>query len=1340
MEKFVENTVKNIIKPGAYNIRLISDYELAAISEVRFSEKDLVSKSHCLDSAVFGAVDTKCSVCMKTRCDGHMGLITLPIPIPRAVCIGHIKQLLRVICPVCAHVVLPEETKKKIMEFPPYMRLRTIRDEIDKILARNPIMICPHCGKRITLIEISGSEPLVKFMLTKDVQINPLAIATLLNLFTEIDLVGYNEDWHPKNFFTIYIPIVPNKLRLKLFDSTTSVLGSYYKSIIEEIVPELSKVIKAFPTNNYLKIPVGDLGTKFNHYYDQLNAYYYLITDPTTESVKEASLQLINKRDRKHIDPANSLLGRLKGKGKKLFSKGIIDSRHDCSARTVLGGAPDASVISCMVPEFIANKLSKTYPVYAENLKTMKAIVAAMGNPGNYNNVEIPHVVKIMHNRMNTIRKIESKNAVSEAALLAPGDKVEMSLIDGDFVMQSRYPSVREESWSSLQIKRDKNSIITIPLAICEMKMADFDGDEAQIFVSSSNNYAIEQLLLHSLYKQCIAYKDGFPAIFYTKDSAEGVPRIKNGKTSLIQNWKAVYPAVNAFTAIEEILPKDLNYSSDKLIIKNGKIGEKSNFNDKEFYKYIGSFYGTKYICDVIDKVSQTAYDLNKNDGITLGFTIRVTDSALRSEIIKAKSDLMEELIRNEKSNDPDKEVKQIIAIQKIQVPLKTKLKEDISKTELSSYANRLEELYTMVVSAGQVMTDSGGRLSNILAEGSRTTCAYPRYSVDPRAYGYIDAGYMEDPGAVEQLYNAVAERKALYDKGVSVGTQGYMQKRFCMFFGSAMVGFAGEITDGRRLIALQYGANGTDPRLHCKLSLPKIDLSDKKYSHDTELKFVAGKIAEWKNRYAIHTHEIASNIISDNWTSGVDWNMFIKMNCKPGITPDEIIDKLIMEIKNIFLPQGISKAKPLVYEEYGNGSSINSIFSDPDISLINLYYHIYYFRSIFRQYELTDGIYRKIIENFRRMLCNGGEPAGAKAAVAISEPLTQAVLHAIHGHAGGVSLNRIVRTNGSARFEELIGGASFKNNIVTIGLYDDSKENTENYAKSLETFYLSDILVNSSINITNGIDSIIRDEFPDMDYDNLSFSEYYIQMTWNITSIAAYNIHPVDVINSLMKNYPEIMFIGGYILNSSEVKMHIYFKPDITINEIFSLSEEFGNKIRSTVIHGEYLINCFVSENMSNPGHFLIEANEVSDGIMALENLIYDPEIDPGLCRSTNIETMVNLFGLCEAVAQTQAELTYAASHLSATSGVLQKHYNLVSHILFANGKFSGASRYSIRNDEYSDPLKKINFEDVKKELADATITNRPEPCGDGYVSAYFFGELPPYGDGASKVILYEN
>lgn len=1316
---------KDAIKPGAYNIRLISDYELAAISEVRFSEKDLISKSHCLDSGVFGAVDTKCSICKKTQCDGHMGLITVPCPIPRSLCTTSIKQLLSVTCPKCAHIVLGKEMKDKIMELPPYMRYRQIKDEVDKVITKeNNVILCPHCGKKTSLIEVEGNEPVMRYMVHKDTQINPQAIAMMFNMFTEVDVMGWNDDWHPKNFFTVYIPIVPNKLRLKLFDSTTSVLGSYYKAIIEEIIPELIKIIKTIPTTNWVSLPKGELSNKFNHYYDRLNAYYSLITDPTTEAVKETSLQLINKKDRKHVDPSNSLLGRLKGKGKKLFSKGIIDSRHDCSARTVLGGAPDAKMIQVTVPEFIANKLSKMYPVYEQNLKTMKQLVAAMGNPRLAGDVTIPRVVRVHHNRSHTLRKIEISNAATEAALLMPGDKVELSLVNGDFVMQSRYPSMREESWSSLQVKRDDNSIVSIPLAICEMKMADFDGDEAQIFVSSSNNYAMEQLLLHSIYKQCLAYKDGAPATFYTKDSAEGVPRIKKGKKSFIKGWKACYPMVDAFSEIEKSLPKGLNYESEKLVIKDSKIQDKSNFNDKEFYKYVGSFHGNRYICDIIDQVSQTAYDLNKNDGVTLGFNIRIFSPELRKEIQETKDKLMQTLAKEEQTNDPDKDVKQIIAIQKIQPDLKAKLKKDIEGTELASYSNRLEELYTMLVSAGQVMEEGGTRILPTLAEGSRTTAAYPRYSIDPCAYGYIDSGYLEDPGAVDQLYNARSERKNLYDKGASVGEQGYMQKRFCMLFGMIMTDFSGAITDGKRLVALQYGVNGTDPRLHVKLQMVHPDFNDKKYANDKELKHVAKVIKEWKDRYATFTHETQSNIVADNWTSGFDWNQFIKRNCKPGQTDDAVIDKLIGELKNIFVPHGMR----------------TGILRDDEKTMLNLYYHIYYFRTIFRQYELDDRTYDLVIENFRRILVHGGEPIGVKGALAISEPLTQAVLHSIHGHAAGVDLNRLIRTNGTDRFEELVGGASFSNSVITLGLYDDSKENTTRYAQSLETFYLADILVNASINISAGVDTIMKKEYPDVPFDDLTCSEYYIQMTWNIVPIASYRIHPTDVIDALMSNYEEILFIGGYILNSSEIKVHVYFKPDITINRVFSLSEEWATKIRSTVIHGEYLINCFVSENMSNPGHYIIEANEVKDDIAALENLIYRPEINPALCRSTNINTMIDLFGLCEGIAQTQAELTYAAQHLSATSGVLQKHYIALTHVTFISGRFAGASRYTIRNDEYTDPMKKINFEDVRKEIVDATISNRPEPCGDGYVSAYFFGEIPPYGDGASKVILYEN
>ena len=1313
----------NVIKPGSYKIKLMSDYELSTLSEINFSEKDLISKTHCLDSALFGAVDISCAICRKNKCAGHMGLITLPVPLPRILATNHLKTLVKCLCPKCGKIVLKNEIKEEIMKLPSSLRLHQIKEEVDKI---NDEIICPNCKQKTSLISVEGNDPIFKFILNKTVQLNPIAIHILLSMFDEIDLVGLNDDWHPKNFFTIYIPIIPNKLRLKLFDSTTSVISSYYKSIIEEIIPELTKIIKSIPNKDWLIVPNNGLGDKFNKLYDQLSAYYYLITDSTTENTKDISLQLINKKDRKHVDPSNSLLGRLKGKQKKLFAKGIIDSRHDCSARTVLGGAPDTSCTDVSVPKYITKRLTKSYPVYEENLKIMKQLVAAMSNPKIINDNEIPRIFKVHHTKFNFIHKIEQSNAIADAALLIPGDKVEISLFDGDFVMQNRYPSVREESWSSLKVTKDDNSIISIPLAICEMKMADFDGDEAQIFVSSNNNFAIEQLLLHSIYKQCIAYKDGNPAIFYSKDSAEGVTRIKQGKKTIIKNWDLVYPLVNCFTEIESVFPKHLNYASDKLVIKNSKIQDKSNFNDKEFYKYLSILYGNKYVIDVIDKVSQVAYDLNKNDGITLGFNIRVFDKNIRKEIQVKKDKLLEELYQEEKSNDPDRGIKQIIAIQKIQPEIKEKLKKDISaSSEMGSYMNRLEELYTMLVSVGQI-TEETGRIPMVLAEGSRVNCAYPRYSIDPAAYGYISRGYLDDPGPVEQLYNARAERKQLYAKGASVGTQGYMQKRLCMYFGSVFAGYCGELCDNRRIISLQYGSNGTDPRMHIKIPIIFADITNKKYSNDIELKTIHGKIMEWRNRFALNTHETASNQISNYWTSGFNWDHFIKTNShkidKIDKDNDLMINRLCEEIKDIFVPKNIRKG----------------FLSDDDISLINLYYHLYYFRIIFREYELTENVYRKIIEIFRRILVNSGDPVGMKAAIAASEPLTQATLHAIHSHAAGVSLNKLVRTDGSARFEELRGGAVFTNTVITLVLKDDSKENSIRYAEKLETFYLADILVDISINITNGIDNIMKEEYKDIPFDDIVASEYYIQMTWDLTEIANYMIHPVDVINELMKKYQQIMFIGGYILNASEIRVHVYFNPDISLNNIFSLTEEWNVKNKNTVIHGEYLINCYVSENISNPGHYIIEGNEI-ENTFVLENIIYDPELNPVLCRSTNINTMIKLFGICESTAQLAAELQYAAQHLSATSGVLQEHYLLMSQVLTATGKLTAASRYAIRNDEYNDSLKKINFEDVKKGLIDSVITNKPEPCGDGYVSSHFFGEIPPSGDGVSKIILYE-
>ena len=65
-------------------------------------------------------------------------------------------------------------------------------------------------------------------------QFNPIYLYTMLQMFSELDEAGFSINYHPKNFMTTVIPIIPSKLRPKTIVSSESTLTTYYKIIIEE--------------------------------------------------------------------------------------------------------------------------------------------------------------------------------------------------------------------------------------------------------------------------------------------------------------------------------------------------------------------------------------------------------------------------------------------------------------------------------------------------------------------------------------------------------------------------------------------------------------------------------------------------------------------------------------------------------------------------------------------------------------------------------------------------------------------------------------------------------------------------------------------------------------------------------------------------------------------------------------------------------------------------------------------------------------------------------------------------------------------------------------------------
>lgn len=1318
----------------AYQLRLMTDEEILSKAEIVYNAQLLKSREHTLDSSLFGAtlMNPICSVCFQRieNCPGHYSVVQLPFPIVKAICLKEFKTLISLICPVCSHFIIPNASKA--LNLAPEYRLAWIKKETEKITKTgDSLIMCSTCHNKVSLVKVLQNEPQLRCCIELPQQnildqINPIQLHTMLQNFCQLDEIGFSPSFHPKNFMTTLIPIIPTKLRPKTIASSESTLTSYYKTIIEETCPELYRLYKMMSSNhNSVIIERGDMTNNFNKLYDKLMAYYLLITDMGTEGTKEAELNLIEKRDRKHVDIHNALIGRFKGKERSIFNKGTIATRHNVSARTVLGGAVDSPIKCVNVPFHIASKLSMLYPVYAQNLKAMRQLVASMNNPTILNDIHIPRVLGVMNGYTGKLSKITFKDASSKASLLKPGDKLAISLLNGDLVMQSRFPAVREESWSSLQVRKDNNTIITLPLSDCEMKMADFDGDEAQIYVSSAHYLDIEALLLHSTFAQYIAYKDGNPAIWFpwTGDAAYGLDKFKPGRKCILYNGEYTHE-YDVIKTIESYLPSDLSYKDSKLEIINGKLpSDKTAFRNAEFFKYYATLYSNEKAEELMDKLIQLAYDVNIDQGCSLGYDIKIYGKNTKEEIKKIISETEKKMQETEMSNNKHKDVLQILAIEGQKSKIKQLLIDGAKGTEIDKLGYttlRQEEYYQTTVMLDPVVID-GTRVQPILSEGSRVCSAFPRYSIDPRAYGYINCGYSGDVSPVSHFYEAKQQRFALYQKGQGTADQGYMSKRLGVAYGNNYIDFNGAVVDNFKIVGTMYGACGLNPRLFVKQPLIDINLSSndfkKKYSHDSRLIELHTTINEYRNIYSLFTCFSRSESIKNEFVAGFNYEQYIQFRGKAGKPTDQKrIESFIERIRNIFCPEGL----PQKY------------------ILENLNHHEYYFRAKLASFDCSDEVLERLYEFFEWSLADGGDPVGMKAAIATSEPLTQASLHAIH-HAGGggASEEQIMRSAGLVRFEELLGGNKCKNTVVTFKLYDDSKESCIDFANEQETFYYNNIWTRMELDISRKVSDKIISLHPEINLEDVEVNPYFITSIWNLTMISSYHVHVVDIINKLMSNYNEIMFITGYILNSSEFMAYIYFKPTIKAEQIYVIMEEWGIEKPSTIVHGKYLRNCYVSENKNRPGHYIIEANEVSPNSLALQNLIFDPRVDPRGCKTTDSKVNQSMFGVFEASTRQYEELIYTATNLSDTSGVLHRHYKVLADATYAGGEALYASRNSLRHDRTMDTMRLVRFETAKDMIQQSLKFGDIQPVADP-ISSSVFGELPNIGTGASKITLY--
>ncbi|KAF5182660.1 DNA-directed RNA polymerase subunit beta', partial [Thalictrum thalictroides] len=222
--------------------------------------------------------------------------------------------------------------------------------------------------------------------------------------------------------------------------------------------------------------------------------------------------------------PIKSICSRLKAKEGRIRGN-LMGKRVDFSARTVITPDPTINIDQLGVPWSIA--LNLTYPetVTPYNIERLKELVEYGPHPPP-GKTGAKYIIREDGQRLD-LRYLKK----SSDHHLELGYKVERHLIDGDFVLFNRQPSLHKMSIMGHRIKIMPYSTFRLNLSVTSPYNADFDGDEMNMHVPQSFETRAEVLELMMVPKCIVSPQANRPVMGIVQDTLLGCRKITKRDT-----------------------------------------------------------------------------------------------------------------------------------------------------------------------------------------------------------------------------------------------------------------------------------------------------------------------------------------------------------------------------------------------------------------------------------------------------------------------------------------------------------------------------------------------------------------------------------------------------------------------------------------------------------------------------------------------------------------------------------------------------------------------------------------------------------------------------------------
>lgn len=1194
-------------------------------------------------------------------CPGHFGHIELTEPIFHISYMKIIHKILSCICFHCHNLLSYSKPLKFCFE--------SSKSKVE----------CEYCKQENEKLVFDNYK-----ICKKDKVLSAKTCLELLKNISDEDYssLGFNiKQSHPKNMIFTILPVCPPQVRPSI------IMDASLRSQ-DDLTHKFSEIVKV--NNSLLKRDLNQ--TVKEELVNLIQFHVNTLIDNGIPGLPQAT----HRTGR----PIKSISQRLKAKEGRIRGN-LMGKRVDFSARSVITADTTLNLDELGVPFSIASNLTFPEKVTQFNIKWLQDMVN-FGPKVNYGQTG----AKYVHTETGTkdLRFIKKDNIK-----LNIGDTVDRHLIDGDYVVFNRQPSLHKMSMMGHKVKILPGNTFRINLSATTPYNADFDGDEMNMHVPQSLNAKSEIKELMMIENNIVSPQSNKPVIGIIQDAllscfkltnkdifidyqqfcnillkVKGFPKhipspaiikpkaLWTGK-QLIQTIlpRVSYQRWNCFKTITD--SKNFSFNDGYVCIRNGtyisgNLCKKTlGTSECSLIHHIWLLNGPKTCKQFISNIQYVANYWLVDHGFSVGamdiFTQVDSTPIIEEAMTKVKHIVALKNFNEQKVNQL---LNNAMSVTGKAVISNLDVKNNIYSTVTGGSKGSINNIAQIMGCVGQ-QNIGGGRIS--VGYNNRVLPHFEKNDKSALAKGFVANSYLKGLSPNEFFFHAMSGREGIIDTAIKTSESGYIQRKLVKSMEDLKICFDFTVRNSiGDIIQFSYGDDNMDAS-----KLQTLNISIEQFFID-----------ECKN------------------LSEKEELIYIKKNCQKTFVGSICVDNFKNHKKSTSLETPdwyFKKLKNLLHS-----IKKSTIHYESTINIRNyLKCELCSSKTIYEKIGSDD--YLKILDScfwyFRQSLIQPGVMVGTISAQSLGELTTQLTLNTFHS--AGISSKNV--TLGVPRLKEIL---NYSKNIKSPGMEFSVKNNhSDTIASQIEKFSLVNCVKSTSVVERKSL--LYSDEFID------HIIEYHI----DVLKLKNKSISLIDICVSLMETFNKLK--AEYNIETSKIYVYLLKSKDtvnLTIDEIYLLID----KIKHEFIRGDPLID-----------QVFTKGNEIETNGSSLENILQINNINHNSIYSNNLSEIIEYLGIEAARAVLIKELKKVIEFDG--SYVNNRHFTILADTMTYKGSIMPISRHGV-NKTATGPLKKCSFEETVDVLIAASTYGVKDNL-KGVTENITVGKLPKLGTGNIDLLI---